>query len=320
MDRDLVVAIDLGGTRIRAALVNSAGKVLDRRSLPTLAGEGRDSVIERILMAANQIIQTVGSERLSAIGIGAPGPLDFRTGVVMSAPNLPGWHDVPLRSIMEASLGLPVVLGNDANLAAFGEATNGAGKGTDNLIYITVSTGIGGGVVVDGKLLLGERGLAAEVGHMAIEAFGPTCSCGNVGCLEALASGTAIARKARERIAAGCQTIISTLLAEQGGEITARMVVEAAKQDDRLAKEIMEAAATYLGVGVVNLLHLFNPKMVILGGGVSHAGNLLFDPVKRVVAARAMPAYTEGLTITPAALGDDAGLLGAAALALTSPV
>ncbi|MBI2863060.1 MAG: ROK family protein [Chloroflexi bacterium] len=319
MDKDLVIAIDLGGTRIRAALVNSAGQVLDRRSTLTLADEGRDRVVERIILIATTIIKRVGVEHLSAVGIGAPGPLDFRTGVIISAPNLSGWHEVPLKDILQSSLGLPVAVGNDANLAALGEATYGGGRGSKNLIYITVSTGIGGGVIVEGKLLLGERGLAAEVGHMSIEAFGPACGCGNLGCLEVLASGTAIARKAKERIAAGEATAMTSMLARQGGELGAEIVVDAAKGGDAIAREIMSVAATYLGVGVTNLLHLYNPGMVIIGGGVSNAGDLLFEPVRQVVAQRAMPTYREGLAIAPTALGDDAGLLGAAVLARQHP-
>lgn len=316
MNKDLVVAIDLGGTRIRAALVNGKGEILERRSQLTLADEGRDSVIARLIAVAREVINLRGSKDISAVGVGAPGPLDHRTGVIASAPNLPGWYNVPLRDIVQAELGLPVLLGNDANLAGLGEGTYGAGKGVCNLVYITVSTGIGGGIIVDGQMLLGERGLAAEVGHMSVEAFGPECACGNIGCLEALASGTSIARRANELIAAGAATDMAALIPD-GGEATAEIVVEAAREGDGVALEIMETAGYYLGVGVVNLLHLFNPKMVIIGGGVSNAAHLLFDSVHKVVAQRAMPPYREGLVITSAALGDDAGLLGAAALAQT---
>lgn len=308
-----IVTIDLGGTRFRVALATSSGEFSWKRSYPTQAGQGRDTVIARILRAAREAIESVPRDQALALGLAAPGPLDHRTGVIFSPPNLPDWRDVPLKSILEKSLGLQVYVGNDANLAALGEHQFGAGRGLDHLIYLTVSTGIGAGIIAKGKLLLGQDGLAGEAGHMSI-ADGPPCKCGSVGCLEILASGTAIARQAEDRMAAGEESTISLI---NKGPITAEAVEAAARTGDRLAAEVMEKAATYLGIGVVNLVHLFNPQAVIIGGGVSQAGDLLFGPVKRTVVERAMPNFRK-VQILPSALGDDVGLYGALALVLES--
>jgi glucokinase len=217
---------------------------------------------------------------------------------------------VPLTEQLEQATGLPVVLGNDANLAGLAEARLGAGRGASNLVYLTVSTGVGAGIVVAGRMLLGEHGMAAEAGHMAITLGGPLCGCGNRGCLEAHASGTAIANRAMEAIAAGRPTT----LAGRQEPIEAVHVAEAAEQGDALAIELITHAGTALGVGVRNLLHIFNPTVVVIGGGVSRIGPLLWDPMLEVVHHDAMTAYRQDLRIVPAALGDDPGLIGAGLL------
>ena len=305
------VAIDLGGTRFRVAAVDHGGRIVARHSELTHAEEGRDSVLRRVLAAAERIIDRVGTERVAGIGIGVPGPVNPWVGLVLQTPNLPGWHEVPIKAILEAQLHQPVQVGNDANLAAVGEHVYGAGQGTDDLIYLTVSTGIGGGVLAGGRLLLGAAGLAAEPGHMTMLPDGPRCGCGNQGCLETLASGTAIAREARRRLADGLPSALSGLTPE---EVDAETVVEAAYRGDPLARDVMARAAGYLGLGIANLVHLFNPRAIILGGGVANAGDLLFEPVRATVQARCMPGFRD-VRITQAQLGDDVGLLGAAALA-----
>jgi glucokinase len=241
-----------------------------------------------------------------------PGPVNPWTGVIASAPNLPGWRDVPFKEIVEAALGLPAHVGNDANLAALGEHSYGAGRGDDDMIYLTVSTGIGGGIIADGRLVLGTAGLAGEPGHMTILPDGPPCNCGNTGCLEVLASGTAIGREARRRLAAG---EASALAGQPIETVDAEDVVRAARAGDRLAAEVFGEAMGYLGVGVANLVHLFNPRAIIIGGGVSNAGDLLFHPVREAVRRRCMAAFRQDIRIIRAKLGDDVGLLGAAALA-----
>ena len=314
-----IVGIDLGGTRFRVALADQNGKILFRKSWLTNSVDGKDSVLSRILEAVRETLDEHGGNRSPiGIGIGVPGPVDPWSGVVYSPPNLPGWGEVPVKTFMEMQLNLPVYVGNDANLAALGEFTFGAGVGVKDMVYITVSTGIGGGIVAGGKLLLGVRGLAGEIGHMTIDKNGPTCPCGNTGCLEVLASGTAIARIARQRLITEDNTILASLFAQAPENITAEAVVAAARQKDAMALQILGKAAEYLGIGVVNVVHIFNPSLVVIGGGVSNAGPLIFEPVIRMVKERVMPRLQEGLAIVPSTLGDDAGLLGAIALVTSS--
>ncbi|MDO8689944.1 MAG: ROK family protein [Dehalococcoidia bacterium] len=311
MKEQYIVAIDMGGTRFRVALVDSTGRLSYRKSYPTQVTDGVEAIVTRLVQAAQEAMACCGALHVLAAGFAAPGPLDPRTGVILTPPNLPGWHDVPLKALLEERLHIPVFMGNDANLAALGEQRFGAGRGMENLIYLTVSTGIGAGVIADGRLLLGRDGLAGEAGHMSL-AEGPRCNCGNYGCLETLSSGTAIARTARERMEAGERSSIARLT---DGETTAEAVEAAARAGDVLAQSVMATAARYLGIGVLNLVHLFNPQAVIIGGGVSQAGELIFAPVRRIIAERAMPNFRK-TEVIPAALGDDVGLYGAAALTL----
>lgn len=311
-----VIAIDLGGTNLRVAIVSIDGRIVKRISTPTKAYEGVDAVIHRM---AEKVIELAGGDGIrqaTALAVAAPGPTNPWEGVIIQAPNMPGWQHVPLKRILETKLNVVTFLGNDANVAALGEHRYGEGKGCKNMIYVTVSTGIGGGIIADGKLLLGKNGGAAEVGHMTIDFNGPRCACGNIGCLEAIASGTSIARQAIERLKSGAK---STMLDAVGGDltqITAEVVVQEAENGDGVARELMERAATAIGVGMVNLVNLFDPETIVIGGGVSNAGVLLFDRVRQVVSERAMPIAQKGLRIAPTALGDDVGLIGAAALAV----
>jgi glucokinase len=315
-----IVGVDLGGTRIRACLADERGTILARANRLTLAEEGRDAVLRRIEEAVREVIGEHKASDLAGVGITAPGPLDPKTGVIFTPPNLPGWHNVPLKAILEEALGLPIYAGNDANLAALGERHFGAGQGVDDLIYITVSTGIGGGIIADGKLLVGVNGAAGEVGHHTIDIHGPRCNCGNVGCLEVLAAGPAIAGYAIAAIQRGEETLIAALARESGDVVTAAHVTRAAHAGDAVARRIMRQVGEYIGVGVVNLLHLFNPRLVIIGGGVAMgAGELLFGPIREMVQARAMEIYRP-TRIVPADLGDDVGLLGAVALVITESV
>lgn len=314
--RDLVIAVDLGGTRFRVAVVDAQGVIHERAAAPTQAEEGVEAVLERLKAAIRRVAAPSGWGRIAGLGLAAPGPIDPWTGVLYNPPNLPGWWEVPLKGIAEREFALPTFVGNDANLAALGEHRFGAGRGVGHLVYITVSTGIGGGIIAEGKLLLGAQGLAGEVGHMTILPAGPRCNCGNMGCLEALASGTAIARRAGERLREGAE---SSVVAWVGGDltrVTAEMITRAAQEGDAFARQVVAEAASYLGIGVANLVHLFNPQMVILGGGVTNLGPLLFEPVRETVAQRTMAPFRGRLEIVPAALGDDVGLLGAAALVL----
>ena len=301
-------AVDIGGTQLRAALY-AAGetKPLAQKRIPT---RGKDqTAVERLI----DLLKSLWPEdhRVKAIALAAPGPTNPRTGVIYSAPNIAGWTNLPIAKIIQDEFKVPVALGNDANMAALGELKYGAGQGYSHLLYITISTGIGGGVIENGQLLLGHQGLATEIGHISVMPNGPVCSCGIPGHLEALASGTAIARYVSEQLAAGVPSSLGQIVSP-----TARDVSQAAEQGDPLAISALARAGTYLGHAIADFLHLYNPQIVILGGGVSRSGMHFMEPVRSSVAERVMSKeYLHGLVITTAALGDDAGLMGALALA-----
>ncbi len=316
-----VLAIDLGGTKIIAAIVPHQGQVMAKEYFPTLAGEGAESVIGRILSAIDHLlrVRNMDSSQLDSISIAAAGAIDFDQGVVTSSPNLPGWHDIPLRDIVKRKHGVNTFLINDANAAALGEHHFGAGRGVNNLIYLTVSTGIGGGIIINGRLYSGLRGSAGEIGHMTIDVNGPRCSCGNIGCLEILASGTAVAREAIRRISQGEESSLTEMVEGKIENITAEKVGVAAQGGDSLALEVISKAATYLGVGMVNLVNIFNPEMIIVGGGVAQMGDLLLEPARQVVKERAFQLSARAVRIVSAQLGDSAGVLGAAVFAYGQP-
>jgi glucokinase len=307
---DLALAIDLGGTQYRVAAISGDATIHARIARPTRADAAPEAVIEDLVDAIGEVRARVQGRPILGVGVSAPGPLDPTTGIVFQAPNLPRWRDVPLATALEARLGLSVLLGNDANLAALAEARHGAGKGARDLIYLTVSTGIGSGVVADGRLLLGAHGIAAEAGHMALSLDGPLCGCGNRGCLEAYASGTGLVNRAIEALAAGRASSLSRIQEE----LSAVHISDAADEGDALAQELINQAGHALGVGVRNLLHLFSPEVVVIGGGVSQIGPRLWNPMLKVVDDDAMTTYRLDLRILTAALGDDSGLIGAALL------
>jgi glucokinase len=311
-----ILAVDLGGTQIRVALCDHGGQIFRRVACLTHAEEGRDAVLERMLLTIAEAGDGIPPQEIVAVGIGAPGPVNPTTGALLYGPNLPGWVDVPLRNLVSERTGRPTFLGNDANLAALAERAYGAAHGIDDVVYLTISTGIGSGIICDGRLLLGTNGLAAEAGHMIVDPGGPRCGCGRRGCLEAVASGTAIARDVAARIKSGKKSLVGKLAGGDLARIDARIVSEAAQQGDRLAVKAFARAGRFLGMGIANLLHLFNPRMVVLGGSVTRAGSLLFDPMQETIRSLARPPYLEGLAIAQAALGDDVGLLGAVALAV----
>lgn len=312
-----IIAVDFGGTNIRAAYFPSPQPPsTSQNKTATLASEGPDSVITRLIQAiGSQIPKDAVDLR---IGIGAPGPLDPRNGIIISSPNLAGWTNIPLRDQLSDHFGVPVFLGNDANVAALGEWRFGAGQGTDNMIYLTISTGIGGGVIADGRLLLGARGLAGELGHLTIESSGPTCGCGIKGHIEAVAAGPAIARNATDQLEAGLFSSLQETLSAQG-KITSVDIGKAAQEGDELAIAVIEEAGFRIGHHLADLAHAFNPEVFILGGGVSLLGDLLFEPIRHSLREHIMdPAYLDGVGVLPAALGDDTGLVGAMVLASQS--
>ncbi|WP_242868862.1 ROK family protein [Desulfotomaculum copahuensis] len=313
-EHNLVLGVDLGGTKIYTALADHSGRVLSAVKVPT--GEhAPENVIARIVQTVEEVRHRSGIDAgdICALGAGAPGPLDPVRGIVHQAPNL-GWHDVPLKALLEDALQLPVAVDNDANLAALGEYVYGAGRGEDDMVYITVSTGIGGGLIFGGRLYHGAGGGAGEIGHMTVDPDGPLCSCGNRGCLEALASGTAIARAARELVDAGGGAAI--LAAAGGRAVSAETVAAAAAAGDAEASGILTAAGRVLGCGVANLVNLLNPGLVVLGGGAMQAGRLLWQAMEDELQRRALSHPLGGVRLAPAALGSRSGVLGAVALAL----
>jgi len=322
---EYVIGIDLGGTKILTARFDLRGQVLAQARDQTRAEEGPAAVINRMAGTIEAVMQGADPAGLVGLGVGSPGPIYPATGVVDSPPNLPGWDHVPLRDILRdrlrAHMGreIRVETGNDANVAALGEFRFGVGRqfpGVRYLVYITVSTGIGGGVIADGRIADGAHGIAAEIGHMTVDLNGPRCNCGNIGCIEAIAAGPAIARQGAQLVAGGRAPLLTRLAGSEPEAVTTALVDAAARQGDPDAIALLEYTGRAFGFAVVNVLHLFNPQVVAIGGGVAKMGALLFDPLLATVQAHAMPAFQRDVRIVPAALGDLVGVLGAAALVL----
>jgi glucokinase len=307
----IIIAIDVGGTRLRAATYRQdQSKPLAQKKVETKAEEL--NVLDRLFRLIEDVLPK--NEPIGAIGISAPGPIDPVTGVVTNAPNIKEWRDFPLAAKLTERFGIPVYLGNDANLACLAEWKFGAGRGHHNVLYLTISTGVGGGVIINDQLLQGQNGLAAELGHTTVQADGPLCGCGLRGHLESYSSGTGIERYVMEQLKADRESVLN-LRSDAGQKISARDISKAAMYGDPLAAEAYQIAGKYLGIGVANFLHAFNPSIVIFGGGVSQSGRLLFDSFDESLKERVIhPKYLEGLVITTAELGDDSGLLGARAL------
>jgi glucokinase len=303
----LIVAVDIGGTHIRTAVYEPEGvQSLNHNRTRSLATES--GVYDRLVQAIEAVWP---DQEVQAIGIASPGPLDPYTGTILATPNIPEWQNFPLASNLCKQFGVPVYLDNDANMAGLAEWQFGAGKGHEDLVYLTISTGIGGGVISSGRLLQGFHGMGAELGHMIIDPEGPMCGCGSRGHVESFASGPAIARYARDQIRLGQDSTLPS-----NTELNARQVAEAAQRGDALAISAFQRAGFYLGIGVANYLAIFDPSILIFGGGVSQVGELLFKPFEESLRKHTFhPHYLDDLIITRAALGDDAGLLGALALA-----
>jgi glucokinase len=331
-----VVGVDLGGTQTRAAIVRG-DEIVARTSRPTPAHDGPAAVIAGIVAAIHATLEMseIAMQDIRGIGLGAPGPTNSRTGVVYDTPNMAGWKDVPLRDeLAKAFPSLPVYIGHDASVAALAEFRYGAGRNVRDMIYMTVSTGIGGGIIAGDIIVEGAIGTAGEIGHVIIDLRpdAPRCGSGHIGCIEALASGTALARDANALAAAGhAQGILAVhreLIAQEehgelrtaevdaieGEHIRARDVVEAAHRDDPEASALLHTAAVNIGIACVGLIHTLNPEMIVVGGGVAHAaGDLLFAPLRETLKTRAFTRPAEVVQIVPSQLGNDVGLIGAAA-------
>lgn len=318
-DGPILLGLDIGGTKLAVGLAEPNGTIRAEAREPSRAAEGPDGMISRVIEMARRVVGDGGLdlEQVVAIGIGCGGPLDPDRGVVLDALNNPGWIDVPLVQRVQGALGRPAYLDNDANAAALGEHRFGAGRGIDNMVYLTISTGVGGGVILDGQLRHGADGNAGELGHLSVCYKGRHCRCGGIGCLEAYASGTNIALRALEAIHAGaCSTELARLAAEDEASVTAEAVVDAVRHGDPLARAVWDETMVLLGAGVASIINAFNPQRIVLGGGVTKAGELLFEPVRRIALQRAMRPLAEVVEIIPAELGDRTGILGAVAVAL----
>jgi len=314
MKEKLIVGVDLGGTKIDAVLSDNCGNIKKRELKETRASEGPNAVIKRIVEA----IKTVSSGcEIAAAGIGAAGIIDVETGLITFSPNLPGWRNIKLKDILERELGVKTFVDNDATVAAMAEHIFGIAVGCDHVVYVTVGTGIGGGIITNGQIYRGVSGSAGEIGHMTIDINGPLCGCGNKGCFEALASGTALEREAKAKIAEGARTSIPKYAKESGSRISAKSVYLAAQDGDKLANELIAQLGYYLGVGLANLINIFNPQLVVIGGGVSRMGEMLLKPARKTVCERAFELSVKAARVEVSSLGYDAGPLGAVALALS---
>jgi glucokinase len=306
----LAIGIDLGGTQVRAALIDMGGNVLKRAAVATAADAGPSVIIDQLYHVAASVSAGTSRDHLIGVGVSSPGPIDTERRIALSIPTLAGFVDVPFARMIEDKIGLPVWLENDGIAAALGEWRFGVGRLNQNLVYITVSTGIGGGIVLDGRLLHGRRGLVGHVGHMTIIRDGEACPCGNRGCWEAYASGTAFAQRARLR----ADGPTSTTLGKDGAPIDGRAVFEAAAHGDALALALVSEEADLLGVGIANLLHLYSPEIVVIGGGMANGFDLLLPGIAARINSAAMPSFRD-TPVVRAALGDNSGLIGAAVLA-----
>ena len=306
-----IVGVDLGGTRMRVAVLGDEYRLLKRVEEPTRAHDGPDAVIPRLLNLIASVLPAETEPPIQAIGVSSPGPIEPTRGVILSPPNLPGFADVPLGRLIQERFGIPTFLGNDANVAALAEVYNGAARGHKNAIYITVSTGIGGGIVIDGRLFTGAGGLAGELGHIVM-----MNEEGQVSTLEREAAGPALARYAVKRNRAGATSAITEMVGRDLDAVTGRTVGQAAQAGDPLAVETVERAGRLVGYGIASMMHLFNPEIFVIGGGVSALGDLLFRPMREAARTHVIdPAYYAHTPIVPAALGDDVAIIGAAVLA-----
>jgi glucokinase len=309
-----VVGIDIGGTNLVAGTVAEDGsELLGLVAEPTLPEQGADAVIARIERLARASMAAARGKEIAGVGIGAPGPLDTKRGIVLLTPNL-GWVNIPLRDRLSDMLGLPATLDNDANCAIFGEWWRGAARGARHVVGLTVGTGIGGGIVLDGTIYHGASDVAGEIGHMSIDLTGRRCKCRNYGCLEAYASGPAIAARAVEGIEAGADTALPTYVRGDLAQITAQVVYEAANDGDAFALEVVHETAKFLGAGVANMINVFNPEVVVICGGVTLAGDTLFIPLRSEVKRRAFRPAVDACRIVPGELTGTAGVYGAAAV------
>ena len=308
------IGIDVGGTNVKIALVDD-GKIIYSNSVPTYAQMGYEYTVNNIKQAIKDLMKETETTAADIKGIGFdfPGQVAYKTGVVKLAPNIPGWVNVPIAQMIEEAFHIPTRIDNDVRCAALGEMNFGAGKGCQNFVCITVGTGIGSGLVINGQLVRGAANAAGEIGHIKLQMKdGPICGCGDTGCLEAFASGPSIVAMAQDYLKSGKSTKFREMAGD--GEITPYIVAKAAEAGDPVAKRIFTIIGEYVGMGLVSVINLLNPEKVIIGGGVAEAGDLLLEPIRKTVMERAMVVARESVEIVPAELGNSAGVIGASML------
>jgi len=307
------IGIDVGGTNVKIALVDDKGSVLYSNSVPTRAEMGYEYTVNNIKQAIKDLMNESKCTDIQGIGFDFPGQIDYKNGVVRLAPNIPGWVNIPIAQIIEDEFKIPTRIDNDVHCAALGELKFGAGRDCENFICMTVGTGIGSGIVINGKLVRGASNAAGELGHIKLEMNGgPLCGCGDFGCLEAYASGPSIVKMAEEYIMGGKSTKFREMA--NGSPITPFIVSEAAKQGDPVAKRIFTIMGEYIGHGLTSVVNLLNPEKIIIGGGVADAGDILLDPIRETIKKRAMVVAGSAVEIVPAQLGNTAGVIGASLL------
>ena len=312
-----VLATDIGGTNTRVAIVNSQGRLTNRFAIPTEGHTGRDSVVHRLVSVIEKTLASTKRSQIIGVGVAVAGPTDLYTGVMHNPPHLPGWDGFTLKPVLEDRLSLKVSVANDATLAALAEHRFGAGKGYDDLVYVTVSTGIGGGFIINGRPHSGSRGYSGEIGHMVIAPDGPACDCGGRGCLESVSSGTAVARDAKDRLSSGENSIMLQAVGGSISNITSVIVANAARTGDHTASSVMEKASAYLGIGLSNLVVALDPDLIIIGGGMSESLDLMMPALTRELDRNCTRWLGSPTPIVKSSLGDNAAILGAAALAFS---
>jgi glucokinase-like ROK family protein len=316
-NRGYVAGIDMGATHMSVVIANFAAYVLEEKEISFNINEGPQASLNQAETLLREIAAraNINIRDILAIGLGVPGPIVTDAGMVLAPPIMPGWDRFPIRETLEKKLGCPVSLNNDAELGALGEWAYGAGRGENNLAYIKVGTGIGAGLLLDGQIYSGATGSAGEIGHLTIEENGPLCSCGNRGCLEAIAGGQAIARQAQEAVKKGLRTQLSSIKPIEN--ITGADVAAAARKGDLIAQQIFTQAGSYLGIAIAGIVNLFNPNMVVVGGGISQIGDLFLEPVRMAVQIRSLPAAVQAVRITTALLGRRSASMGAVVQAVS---
>ena len=312
MDRT-VIGVDLGGTNLRTAIVASDGEVLDKHKEATKAVDGWMKVVARLVDNIKRQLE-IGAQKgakVVAVGVGAPGVILVDKGIVVKSPNFPDWNNLPLKTELEKALSIPVFIENDANAAALGEKWRGAGRDIKSMIHLTLGTGVGGGIILDNKIWHGADGMAGEIGHMTLIPDGRQCTCGNTGCLEMYASARGIVQSFREELERQKLSAAGDLK-----EVTSEKVYQAAREGDAVARRVMKDMGRMLGIGIASLINIFNPERVVIGGGVKDAWPLFIGATHEEIMKRAFQVPAERTEIVPSSLGDDAGMVGAAAVAL----